>query len=111
MKTNPKELLDTMLGHLDFSFEIKEFESPKGLTLQVYSPERERLLGRRGEIEPLRRLIRHLETVLKRTLHKARLNEGSNAISNVAKVRVDPALVRDFVDCGVVDRPLYKDCL
>lgn len=50
MNANPKELLDTMLGHLDFSFEIKEFETEKGLTLQVYSPERERLLGRRGEL-------------------------------------------------------------
>jgi len=50
MNANPKELLDTMLGHLDFSFEIKEFENDKGLTLQVYSPERERLLGRRGEL-------------------------------------------------------------
>jgi spoIIIJ-associated protein len=50
MNANPKELLDTMLGHLDYSFEIKEFESEKGLTLQVYSPERERLLGRRGEL-------------------------------------------------------------
>ena len=50
MNANPKELLDTMLGHLDFSFEIKEFPNDKGLTLQVYSPERERLLGRRGEL-------------------------------------------------------------
>jgi len=50
MTANPKELLDTMLGHLDFSFEIKEYETNKGLTLQVYSPERERLLGRRGEL-------------------------------------------------------------
>ncbi len=50
MNANPKELLDTMLGHLDFSFEIKEFPNDKGLTLQVYSPERDRLLGRRGEL-------------------------------------------------------------
>ncbi|MEO6786382.1 MAG: R3H domain-containing nucleic acid-binding protein [Chthoniobacteraceae bacterium] len=50
MKPNPKEYLDTMLGHLDFSFEIKEFPNDNGLTLQVYSPERERLLGRRGEL-------------------------------------------------------------
>ena len=50
MKPNPKEYLDTMLGHLDFSFEIKEFPNEKGLTLQIYSPERERLLGRRGEL-------------------------------------------------------------
>jgi spoIIIJ-associated protein len=50
MKPNPKELLDTMLGHLDFSFEIKEFPNDNGLTLQIYSPERDRLLGRRGEL-------------------------------------------------------------
>jgi len=50
MNAYPKELLDTMLGYLDFAFEIKEFESDKGLTLQVYSPEREQLLGRRGEL-------------------------------------------------------------
>ena len=50
MNANPRELLDTMLGHLDFSFEIKEFPGANGLTLQVYSPEREQLLGRRGEL-------------------------------------------------------------
>jgi spoIIIJ-associated protein len=50
MNANPKEMLDTMLGHLDFSFEIKEFETPAGLTLQIYSPEKEKLLGRRGEL-------------------------------------------------------------
>lgn len=49
-KPNPREYLDTMLGHLDFSFEIKEFDKGGLLTLQVYSPERERLLGRRGEL-------------------------------------------------------------
>ena len=50
MNANPKELLDTMLGHLDFSFEIKEFPNDKGVTLQIYSSERDRLLGRRGEL-------------------------------------------------------------
>jgi spoIIIJ-associated protein len=50
MNANPKEMLDTMLGHLDFAFEIKEFENPNGITLQIYSPEKDRLLGRRGEL-------------------------------------------------------------
>lgn len=50
MNANPKDMLDTMLGHLDFSFEIKEFEHPTGITLQIYSPEKDRLLGRRGEL-------------------------------------------------------------
>ena len=38
-----------MLGHLDFSFEIKEYETSKGLTLQVYSPEREKEVLWRAE--------------------------------------------------------------
>lgn len=62
MKATPKELLDTMLGHLDFSFEIKEFETPNGLTLQIYSPEKERLLGQRGE------LLEDIQTLLNRML-------------------------------------------
>lgn len=49
MKANPKEMLDTMLGHLDFAFEIKETSGPHGVTLQIYSPEKERIIGRRGE--------------------------------------------------------------
>lgn len=49
MNPSPKELLDTMLGHLDFAFEIKESQSGGGITLQIYSPEKELLTGRRGE--------------------------------------------------------------
>ena len=64
MKPNPKEYLDTMLGHLDFSFEIKQFENDKGSTLQVYSPERERLLGRRGE------LLEDIQYLLNRMIHE-----------------------------------------
>ena len=50
MNPTPKEILDTILGHLDFAFEIKESESGGGITLQIYSPEKERLIGRRGEV-------------------------------------------------------------
>ncbi len=50
MNPTPKEILDTILGHLDFAFEIKETESGGGITLQIYSPEKERLIGRRGEV-------------------------------------------------------------
>ncbi len=50
MNPSPKEILDTLLGHLDFAFEIKEIESGGGVTLQIYSPEKDRLLGRRGEV-------------------------------------------------------------
>lgn len=49
MSQNPREILDTMLGYLGFNFEIKEFEHDGLLTLQVYTPERERLIGRQGD--------------------------------------------------------------
>ena len=45
---DPKETLDTMLGLLGFITEIKEFPREHGLTLQVYTGERERLIGRDG---------------------------------------------------------------
>ena len=61
MNPTPKELLDTMLGHLDFAFEIKETQSGGGITLQIYSPEKERIIGRRGEVmEDLQLLINRM---------------------------------------------------
>ena len=61
MKPTPKELLDTMLGHLDFAFEIKETQSGGGITLQIYSPEKERIIGRRGEVmEDLQLLVNRM---------------------------------------------------
>lgn len=47
---DPKETLDTMLGHLGFITEIKEFPHDHGLTLQVYSGEHDRLIGRNGSV-------------------------------------------------------------
>lgn len=46
---NAKEILDTMLGYLGFAFEIKEIESEGRVTLQVYTSEKEKLIGRDGE--------------------------------------------------------------
>lgn len=61
MNPTPKELLDTMLGHLDFAFEIKETQSGGGITLQIYSPEKERIIGRRGEVmEDLQLLVNRM---------------------------------------------------
>ena len=61
MNPTPKELLDTMLGHLDFAFEIKETQSGGGITLQIYSPEKDRLIGRRGEtMEDLQLLVNRM---------------------------------------------------
>lgn len=61
---SPKELLDTMLGYLGFICEIKEFEKEDGLTLQVYTPEAERLIGRHGEtLEDIQYLLNRLVLV------------------------------------------------
>lgn len=46
----PKELLDTILGYLGFVAEIDETRSEGGnLTLQIYTEESARLIGRDGE--------------------------------------------------------------
>ncbi len=50
MNNTPKEILDTMLGYLGFVFEIKEIENERGLTLQVYCNESQKLIGNNGEI-------------------------------------------------------------
>ena len=58
---NAKDTLDTMLGYLGFICEIKEFEKEDGLTLQVYTPERDRLIGRHGEtLEDIQYLVNRL---------------------------------------------------
>jgi spoIIIJ-associated protein len=47
---DPKEALDSMLGLLGFFCEIKEFPQDDGtVTLQVYTAEKDRLIGRNGE--------------------------------------------------------------
>lgn len=61
MSLNPKDTLDTMLGYLGFVCEIKEFTTEQGLTLQVYTPEKERLIGRHGEtLEDIQFLLNRL---------------------------------------------------
>jgi len=47
---DPKETLDSMLGLLGFFCDIKEFPHEDGsITLQIYTAEKERLIGRHGE--------------------------------------------------------------
>jgi spoIIIJ-associated protein len=50
MSQSSKEVLDTMLGHLGFAFEIEENPAETGLVLQVYTEEQEHLIGREGEV-------------------------------------------------------------
>ena len=61
MSQTPKEILDTMLGHLGFGFEIKEIETEVGLLLQVYTSEKEKLIGNDGEtLEDLQFLLNRI---------------------------------------------------
>lgn len=58
----PKELLDTILGYLGFVTEIDEQRSEGGnLTLQIYTEEANRIVGRDGEtLEAIQFLLNRL---------------------------------------------------
>lgn len=58
----PRELLDTLLGYLDFAFDIQESTGDDGvLTLQVYTQEAQRLTGRDGRtLDDLQYLLNRL---------------------------------------------------
>ena len=58
----PKELLDTMLGYLGFVVQIEETQSEGGNpTLQIYTEESQRLIGRDGEtLEAIQFLLNRL---------------------------------------------------
>jgi spoIIIJ-associated protein len=58
----PKELLDTILGYLGFVVQIEEPQSEGGnLTLQIYTEESRRLIGRDGEtLEAIQFLLNRL---------------------------------------------------
>lgn len=59
---SPKELLDTLLGYLGFVVEIEEQRSEAGnLTLQIYTEESKRLIGRNGDtLDALQFLLNRL---------------------------------------------------
>jgi len=58
----PKELLDTMLGYLGFVVQIEETRNEGGNpTLQIYTEESRRLIGRNGEtLEAIQFLLNRL---------------------------------------------------
>ena len=62
MNLTPRELLDTMLGHLGYAFEIQEDVAADGvITLQVYTAEAARLIGPHGEaLDDLQFLVNRL---------------------------------------------------
>ena len=81
MNPTPQELLDTMLGHLGYAFDIQESAGPDGvLTLQVYTAEAERLIGPGG------RALDDLQLLLNRLL-QARDRHAPRVIVDVEHYR------------------------
>ncbi len=90
MSLNPRETLDTMLGHLGFICQIEETQDDYGLHLQIYSAEKDRLIGRNGE------LLEDIQLLLNRVL-QAR-DKGA------PKVQVDVEHFRSMRDDGLVQK-------
>lgn len=62
MNPTPQELLDTLLGHLGYAFDIQGETADDGtVTLQVYTAEAEQLIGPGGEtLDDLQFLVNRL---------------------------------------------------
>lgn len=73
---DPKETLDSMLGLLGFFCEIKEFPHEDGsLTLQIYTAEKDRLIGRHGEtLDELQLLLNRLLLAKNREARKVQVD-------------------------------------
>ncbi len=62
MKLDPRETLETMLGLLGFYCQVEESHGDEFVVLQVYSAERERLIGPEG------RVLEDIQSLLNRML-------------------------------------------
>jgi spoIIIJ-associated protein len=61
MNQTPREILDTILGHLGFFVEVEEQERDGHLVLQIRTAEPGRLIGRRDEtLESLQLLVNRI---------------------------------------------------
>ncbi len=78
---SPQEVLETMLGHLGYAFDIQESTGPDGVvTLQVYTAESERLIGPGG------RTLDDLQFLLNRLL-QSRNRQAPRVIVDVEHYR------------------------
>ena len=90
MSLNPRDTLDTMLGQLGFVCEVKEIPHEHGLTLMVYTAEKDRLIGRNGA------LLEDIQLLLNRLLQARE--------KNASKVQVDIEHWREMRDDSLAHR-------
>ncbi len=73
----PKEILDTMLGHLGFVSDIQEIHGENGLQLQVFTAQGEALVGPEGErLEDLQFLLNRILQAQDRHAPKVHVDVG-----------------------------------
>lgn len=90
MSLPPRDTLDTMLGLLGFVCEIEESQDEHGVHLQVYTQEKDRLLGRNGA------LLEDIQLLLNRVLQAKD--------KRAPKVQVDIEHFRGMKEDGLVHR-------
>lgn len=90
MTLNPRETLETMLGLLGFICDIREFEDEFGVHLQIYTAEKDRLIGNNGE------LLEDIQLLLNRILQAKD--------KNAPKVQVDIEHYRSMKEDALAQR-------
>lgn len=90
MSLNPRETLDTMLGLLGFASTIDETEDEHGIHLQIYTGDKDRLIGPNGA------LLEDIQLLLNRVLQ--------SRDKHAPKVQVDIEHYRSMKEDQLVQR-------
>ena len=90
MSAPAKDILDTMLGYLGFVCEIDEEQREGILLLQIHTPEKDRLIGRHGEV------LEDVQFLLNRIVQAKH--------PDLARVQVDIEYYREMREDGIVQR-------
>ena len=90
MSSPAKDILDTMLGYLGFVCEIDEEQREGLLLLQVHTTEKDRLIGRHGEV------LDDVQFLLNRIVQ--------TRLPDEPRVQVDIEYYREMREDGIVQR-------
>ena len=90
MKLDPRETLESMLGLLGFFCNVEESQQGSSIVLQIYSAEKDRLIGKNGKV------LEDIQTLLNRIL------QASD--KHTPKVQVDVEHYRAMQEDQLVSR-------